>query len=459
MKHLASEKTLIKDFTQGNVTKQLLIFSIPLMLSNLLQIVYNMVDMVVVGRFVGSAGLAAVSSGGDIMNIGTTICMGFSSAGQILIAQHIGSGNRAGLQRTIGTMYSFLALFSVVISVAGILSVNVLLDAINVPEEAYAGAYAYSTVCFCGMFFIFGYNVNSAILRGMGDSKRPFVFVAIAAVLNLILDIVFVVGFGLGPWGAALATVLGQALSFIASLIYLYHRRTAFGFDFKPRSFALDGPSLAALLKLGFPMALQHCVVVFSKLFVNSYINSYGLIMATINAIGSKVGFCASVVTQALGTAGTSMIGQNFGAGKQERIKRIVYVSIVCGLTFTLILSVIMILFPEEVFGLFDRTPQILEMSHIYVVIAVMNFNAFALRSAFMAFVNGVGNAMLAFVIGVTDGIIGRICLAIALGVFLDLGIMGFWLGDVFASYIPFVIGGIYFLLGFWKHRKLAIQS
>jgi Na+-driven multidrug efflux pump len=141
------------------------------------------------------------------------------------------------------------------------------------------------------------------------------------------------------------------------------------------------------------------------------------------------------------------MIGQNFGAGKHERIKRIVYVSIACGLTFTLILSVIIILFPEEVFGLFDRTPQILEMSHIYVVIAVMNFNAFALRSAFMAFVNGIGNAMLAFVIGVSDGIIGRICLPIVLGIFFDMGIMGFWLGDIFASYIPLVIGGMYFLL------------
>jgi Na+-driven multidrug efflux pump len=181
--------------------------------------------------------------------------------------------------------------------------------------------------------------------------------------------------------------------------------------------------------------------------------------MSAINAIGSKVGFCASIVSQALGTAGTSMIGQNFGAGKQDRIKKIVYVSIICGLIFTIILSVIIILFPEEVFGLFDRTPQLLEMSHIYVVIAVMNFNAFALRSSLMAFVNGVGNAMLAFVIGVSDGIIGHICLAIVLGVFFNLGIMGFWLGDVFASYIPFVIGGIYFLLGFWKQRKLAIWT
>jgi len=309
------------------------------------------------------------------------------------------------------------------------------------------------------MFFIFGYNINSAILRGMGDSKHPFVFIAIAATLNLILDFVFVVGLGLGPWGAALATVLGQALSFLASLVYLYHRRKSFGFDFRLRSFRISGPALKSLLRLGIPMALQHSVVVFSKLFVHSYINSYGLIMSAINAIGSKIGFCASVVTNALGVAGASMIGQNFGAGKEKRVKTVVAVSTVCGLVFTMALSVIIVLFPEEVFGIFDRNPLVLETSHIYVLIAVLNFNAFALRSSFMAFVNGVGNAMLAFVIGVSDGLIGRVCLAILLGVTFKMGIMGFWLGDVFASYVPFVIGGVYFALGTWKRRKLAVQT
>jgi putative MATE family efflux protein len=451
---MMAEKTFIKDFTKGSVIKQLLIFSGPLMLSNLLQIFYNMVDMVVVGRFVGSAGLIAVSGGGDIMNIGTTICMGFSAAGQIMISQHIGRGSREGVKKTIGTMYSFLLLFSLVVTTAGILCADSLLSAINIPLEAYSGARSYCGVCFYGMFFIFGYNINSAILRGMGDSKLPFIFIAIAAVLNLILDLIFVVGLDLGPWGAALATVLGQAVSFIISLVYLYRKRKIFGFDFKLRSFIFDGPSLFNLVRLGLPMSLQHCVVVFSKLFVNSYINSYGLIMSALSAIGSKLGFCASIVAQALGTAGTSMIGQNFGAGINERIKRIVYASIGCGLIFTITLSLIIILFPEEVFGLFDRNTLVLQTAHRYVIIAVMNFNAFVLRSSMMAFVNGIGNAMLSFVIGVIDGIVGRVCLAILLGINFNMGIMGFWLGDVFASYIPFVIGGAYFWIGSWERRK-----
>jgi putative MATE family efflux protein len=336
---------------------------------------------------------------------------------------------------------------------------DLLLDALNVPPEALEDAGSYSTVCFYGMFFIFGYNIVSAILRGMGDSRRPLVFIAIAACTNLILDLLFVIGFRLGPWGAALATVIGQALSFIISFIYLYHKRVSFGFDFKPRSFIVDVPTLINLIKLGLPMALQHSVVVFSKLFVNSFINSYGLIMSAVNAIGSRIGFCASIVTQALGTAGTSMIGQNFGAGKINRIKRIIRISLICGLVFTTSLSIIIILFPQGVFGLFDRNPVLLETAKMYVIIAVMNFTAFTLRSSLMAFVNGIGNAMLAFVIGISDGIIGRICLAIFLGVTCKMGIMGFWLGDVLASFIPFVIGGFYFLSGIWEHRKLVIQT
>lgn len=457
--NMARRSPIIRDFTKGSITGQLLRFSGPVMLSNLLQIVYNMVDMAIVGRFVGSAGLTAVAGGGDIMNIGTTIGMGFGAAGQIMISQHIGRGSKDGIRKTVGTMMVFLGLLALATSITGLFAIDALLVVLNIPEEAFAGTKAYSTVCFTGMFFIFGYNMCAAVLRGMGDSKRPLVFIAIAAVLNLVLDLVFVVGLGLGPWGAALATVIGQGISYIVSLSYLYRHRDALGLDFSLKGFYLDIPTLGHLVKLGLPLTLQHGVVVFSKLFVNSYIYSYGLVMATVNAIGRKVGFVASVVTMALSSASTSMIGQNFGAGKPRRIKRTVAVSTALGLVFTAALSAVMILFPEQIFGLFDNNPQVLESSHVYVLIAVLTFNAFSLRGAMMAFVSGVGNSMLAFCIGIFDGIVGRIFLAIFLGKTLNMGILGFWLGDVFSSYIPFLIGGAYFASGVWKRRKLAISD
>lgn len=449
-----SAKALGTDLTQGSATRKLLAFSWPFMLSNLLQILYNLVDMMVVGRFVGSVGLSAVANGGDVLNLATMLAMGFTSAGQVLISQRVGMGDKAGVQRLIGTMFSFIMLLAVGLTTLGLLGLKNLLNLLRVPEPALAQAWQYSLVCLCGLVFIFGYNLVSAILRGMGESKRPFLFIAIAAVSNFLLDLLFVAGFGMGARGAALATVAGQAISFVCSLVYLYRYRQMFGFDFKPSSFAFDRPALAALVKLGLPMALQHSAITISKLFVNSYINSFGLVASAVSGVGNKLGQCAMVITNALSAASTSMVGQCLGAGKMGRIRRVVGVSTGIGLVSTALLSVCMMLWPQAIFGLFTGDENVLALASTYAVIAVLNFNAFALRGPMLALINGVGNARLAFVIGILDGIVGRIFLAMFLGLSLQMGVMGFWLGDVFASYIPFLLGGVYFLSGRWKRKK-----
>lgn len=449
-----SNKTLINDLTTGNTTKKLLLFSWPFMLSNLLQMFYNLVDMIVVGQYVGSVGLSAVSNGGDALQLATMICIGFSSAGQVIISQNIGMGNMSNVRKTIGTIFTFMAAGSVLISIVGMLGMDWFMNAINVPEESVTHAIDYAIVCMWGLFFVYQYNAISAILRGMGESKRPLLFIAIATVSNLILDLIFVAGFRMGPRGAALATVMGQAISFICSIIYLYRRRESFGFDFKLKSFVVDKSILLGLLRLGLPMALQHCTISFSRLFVSSYINSYGLIVSAVNSVGRKISECAMVVSNALSSAGTSMIGQNLGAGKLGRISKTVLSCIVIGLTFSAILSLIMLLFPEEVFRLFTSESEVLAMSHRYVLVAVLNFFGFSLRSPMMALMNGVGNSILSFCIGIIDAVLGRILLAVFLGVILEMGIMGFWLGDVFAGYIPAIVGGLYFLSGRWKNRR-----
>lgn len=208
-------QTQIKDFTHGNVTKQFIVFAWPLFLSNLLQVVYNMVDMMVVGNVLGKAGISAVSVGGDVSHLLTFVAMGFSNAGQVLIARYIGGKERHKIGKFVGTMSGFLMVCAVALSIIGLVFQNGLLTLMNTPTEAYKGAVSYSTICMVGLVFIYGYNIVSAILRGMGDSKHPFIFISIAAVLNLILDIIFVVFLGIGAGGAALATVISQAVSFI----------------------------------------------------------------------------------------------------------------------------------------------------------------------------------------------------------------------------------------------------
>lgn len=446
--------SLGQDLTVGSIPRTLLLFSCPLMLSNMLQIVYNLVDMAVVGRFVGSVGLSAVVNGGDIVTLVTMLCMGFASAGQVIIAQYVGQGDHDKVSRTIGTLLIFMTALSFAAMAAGLLLSDWALSVLNVPQEAHAWAKDYTVVCFWGMFFIFGYNEVSAILRGMGDSKHPLIFVTISAGTNLLLDLLFVAVLDLGVWGAAVATVMGQGLSFVCSLIFLYRRRSVFYFGFRRRDFVVDRDLLLALIKLGVPMAINYCAVSLSKLCVNSFINSYGVAASAVTGVGQRIGQCAMIVTNALNTAGASMIGQNFGAGKLERVARVIYVSLGICLAFSAILSALIVLFPMQIFGLFDSDPEVLLLAQSFVGVAVLRFFGFAMRSPMTALINGLGVSSLSLAVAVFDGIVGRIGLAIFLGVGCGMGIMGFWLGDALAGYIPFFIGGVYFWTGLWRKRK-----
>ena len=446
---------MIRDLTQGSVTRLLLVFSYPLLLSNLLQTVYNMVDMIVIGQFVGKAGLSAVSIGGDLLHLLTFLAMGFANAGQVILSQYIGAGNRERVKGTIGTMFTLLGAAAVVLTVVCALLLDTFLGWMNTPAESLLYTRQYGMTCILGMIFIYGYNLVSAIMRGMGDSKRPFLFIAVATVVNLVLDLVFVAGLKMGPFGAALATVMGQGVSFIWAIIYLYRRREAFGFDFRPESFKPDMEVLPRLVKLGLPMCLQSAAISISQMFVNSFINSYGVVASAVTGVGNKLAAITAVVTNALSTAGASMVGQNIGAEKYDRIPRIIRVSFLFDMAFAILLSLITACFPRTIFGIFNADPEVLDMAMVYVPVAVLLYLGFGMRSPFFALINGCGNAKLNLAVGLLDGVICRIGLALLLGLALNMGIMGFWLGNAFAGYMPFVVGGVFYLSGAWKTRKL----
>ena len=448
-----SSDTLIRDLTQGSVTRLLLIFAFPLLCSNLLQTVYNMVDMIVIGQFVGREGLSAVSIGGDVLHFLTFLVMGFSNAGQVILSQYIGAGNRDRIRGTIGTMFTVTFISAVGLTIVCYLGLDAFLHSMNTPAECFDYARQYGLTCVLGLVFIYGYNLVSAILRGMGDSKHPFIFIAVATVVNLVLDLVFVAGLGMGPFGAALATVIGQGVSFLWAIFYLYRHKESFGFDFKPASFKPDPEVLPKLIRLGLPMILQSAAINFSMLFVNSYINSYGVVASAVTGVGNKLGSITAVVTNALSTAGSSMVGQNLGAEKYHRVPKIIGVSMVIDLAFAALLSFLTICFPRTIFGLFNSDPQVLDMSMTYIPVAVLLYVGFAMRSPFFALINGSGNAKLNLIVGLLDGVICRVGLAMLMGLVMGMGIMGFWLGNAFAGYMPFLIGGVYFLTGKWKRR------
>ncbi|MBQ8575637.1 MAG: MATE family efflux transporter [Clostridia bacterium] len=449
-------KTQIKDFTQGNITKQLLVFVWPLFLSNLLQVVYNMVDMIVVGNVLGKVGISAVSVGGDVTHFLTFIAMGFSNAGQVLIARYIGADKRDKIGRFVGTMCGFLIVCSLVLSVLGIVFQDTLLRLMNTPKEAYEGAVSYSVVCMIGLVFIYGYNVVSAILRGMGDSKHPFIFISIAAVLNLILDIIFVIGFNLGAGGAALATVISQAVSFISCAVFLAKNKKQFELEIKAVNFIKwDKQMLSELVKLGTPMAIKTASIQVSKLFVNSWINSYGVAVSAFAGIANKISSISNLVSAAMNTGGSTMVGQNLAAGEYGRVKSILKNLAAITLSVASVFSVLIVLFPEQIFGIFTTDPAVLAISGKYIPIAIMLFFGSAMRAIMNALLNGSGNYKINFVTAILDGIIMRIGLALLFGLALSMKHYGFWLGDALAGFTPFFIGVVYYATGKWKKDSM----
>ena len=452
-----SEKTLIRDLTQGKPMKQLLSFAFPFVLANLLQQAYNLADMVIVGQFVGSAGLAAASAGGELAMLFLFFALGFCSSGQIIISQHIGAGDRDRVGKTIGTLMTFILASAVVFTIFAALACDWLIALIKVPAEAQSYAHDYCFVYFLGMISVFGYNVVSAILRGMGDSKHPFLFVAIAAVTNIILDLIFVGPLKMACFGAALATIISQTLSFVIALIFMYRNRAAMGFDFKLRSFIPDSKELSAMLKLGLPLSIQNVAVSISMLVIARFINSYGVVASAATAVGNKLTLVATICCAAMMTAGNSIIAQSFAARKLDRVSQTTGCILIINASFCALVALIFALFPEQVFSLFDRDPEVLAMSHPYVPICAVNMLGFATRSTALAFINGIGNSRLSFIAGFIDGIIARIGLSLLFGLALGMGVRGFWLGSSLAGTVIGIIGIFYYFSGKWKTRKLLV--
>lgn len=445
-------RTFVRDFTQGNIFKQLIIFATPLFLSNLMQVLYSMVDMIVVGNVMGQVGLSGVSVGGDIAHFMTFIAMGFSSAGQVLISQYLGAGKKDKIGKFVATMFSSLTIAALAISILCLLLRHPILRIMNTPPEAYIEALNYSTVSAIGLIFIYGYNIVSAILRGIGDSKHPFIFISIAALTNIILDIVFVAGLGLGAGGAALATIISQCLSFLSCLFFLYKRKDVMGFDVTPSDFIhIDKEMLSSLVKLGVPMAIKSASIQVSKLFVNSFINSFGVAVSAFAGIANKIASVSNMLSNSLNTAGSSMVGQNIGAKKFKRVPKICISISAITFSIAVLLTFILLTFTDGFFSIFTKDEAVLNIAYEYLPIGVLIFFGSACRAPANAILNGSGNYKVNFATAIFDGIILRLGLSVLFGLVLNMGYLGFWLGDALAGFTPMVIGIVFYLSGVWK--------
>lgn len=452
---MGNNKTLVNDLTTGPVLKKLILFALPMMLANLLQAVYSMVDMIVVGQFVGAAGLSAVGIGSQITMIMLNLCTGFTYGGQILISQQIGMKDK-DLQSTIGTLLTIEFLLGIVCTVFGLGLNEYILGWLNTPAEAYGEAKAYLMICCAGMVFIFGYNAVCAILRGMGESKLPMVFVGIASLVNLVLDYIFVGPMGMGSGGAALATVIAQAISFILALIYLYTHREAFQFDFSLSSFVPRVSKLLPMCKVGVPYMVQGLLISGSMTVVNAQVNAYGVVASAADSVGGKLNTVANICIGAASAAAATMMGQCFGAREYDRMKKCFWACEGICMAAWCVLSAIYLLFPEWVFSLFTSEADVIAIAPMYLKIAVVWLLSLCTMNAPYALVEGVGAAAFNLVVGILDGVVARIGLALLLGHFW--GLAGLWMGTSLAGFVTTIMMGIYYASGKWKHRKLLLD-
>ncbi len=451
--------SISRDFTSGKIPKQLLLFTLPFMASNALQVFYSTIDMMVVGEFVGTAGLSAVSQSSLIVNFATMVCLGISNAGQVLVSQALGSGKRDRLNHIIGTLFCLLLIIALVFTGAFLGLRDVILELMNIPDEARSMALEYLVICALGLIFTAGYNMVSAVLRGMGDSKRPLLFIGIASGINLVLDLLFTGLLGWGVAGAAWATIIGQAVSFIFSIYFLYRRREEFGFDFKRESFTITKNYASMIMEIGTPMAVQSGFINISMMFVNSIVNDVSLVASATFGVGMRIDDIINKVSQGIQHAAMPMISQNIGAGETERAKKVVYFAWLYSGIFTVFCMLLYLLFGREMFELFSDDVAVHEASGTFIKAILWMFPAFAVMRGSGAFIQGIGNARLGMVLAMLDGVVLRIGLSWLFGIVFNWGFYGFVLGYALAPYGYAIPSMIYFLSGIWKKRKTLAEE
>ena len=388
------------DITKGVIWKQLLIFFFPLWFGTFFQQLYNTVDTVVVGRFVGKTALAAVGSAGAVVSLTVGIFTGLSSGAVVLIAQHYGARQADGVRRGVHTAMLLALVIGIIFTAAGVALTPWSLEAMGTTEEALPGAILYLRVYFLGMVPNVVYNMGTGVLRAIGDSQRPLYFLIAASVCNIVLDLVLVVGLHWGVLGVAAATAVSQLLS--AVLVVASHMRShGEMYQFSPRQMTLDRSSLRKTMQVGVPAALQSVMYSSSNIVIQAAVNSFGTdAVAAWTAYGKMdVLFWMSLNAMALSI--TTFAGQNYGAGQYGRVRQGVRSAAVMSAGFTLVLSTLMTVFARPILTVFTPDPQVLEIGVEMVRFLAPCYITYILVELLPGAMRGAGKSLVPMLISV----------------------------------------------------------
>ena len=449
-----------QDLTKGSVTKQLMRFAIPFLLSNLLQALYSVADMIIVGRFSGDKGticIIGVNIGSQINILVTGAALGLAVGGTVLIAQYGGAHKFNEQRKTIGTLFTLYMLVAVAFTVIMLLFGKVLLDILGTPQVAYQEAENYYNICMAGLVFMFAYNVISAILRGMGDSKRPLYFVLIAAIANIIGDIILVGPFKLGAAGAAYATIGAQALSVLLSIFYLIKNK--FFAEYHLNDFKIDREKAKMILKIGLPNSVQQVVISFSFLTLTALVNSLpnADIASACQGIGGKVNSFAILPALAMSSAVSSMAGQNIGAGEIERAKKTMINGMVIAFGISAFVFALVQIFPGFIIGLFDKNAEVIETGIPYLRFIALDYIFVPFVFCMNGLAIGAGYTNFALFNACFSSILVRVPLAYLIVKVSTLGFNGVGLATGLASVASLIVAIIFITSGKWKNPKIRI--
>lgn len=443
----------MRDMTVGKPIKLILSFAIPMLIGNIFQQIYNVVDTIVVGRYIGELALAGVGSTGTLTGLLFSIVFGMCNAGGLIIAQSFGCKDFASLKKAVTAMVWVCGVMTVVVACIGLFGARIFLGLLAVPDDVMAYSLTYLKIIY---IFVFGnviYNGVSAILRSIGDSKTPLLALIVSSFVNVALDVVFVVVFQFGVSGVAYATIIAQCVSAVIAFAFLYRKRAEIGLvniDRKPQK-----EMILLYVKTGVPSALQMSMISLGGMAVQRLINSFGGAVMAAYVAGNRVDSVAIQVIVSIGTALSVFAGQNMGQYNFKRIEQGLYQTMAVMVGASILIAVVVVTFRYELIRLFlgeEATTLAIETGVTYLSIIGIAYVIAGVMNSYLNVIRGAGDVNTCFVAGIAE-LSGRIIFAYLLSAYL--GTTGIWIATPISWGCGCVIPVIRYYSGKWKTKKL----
>lgn len=402
-----------RDMTKGTPWKGIVQFALPMLIGNIAQQLYNTVDSIIVGKYVGDNALAAVGSAAPILNLLLVLFVGISTGASIMVAQYFGAKDRDGLSHTIGVCVTLTGLASLIIMVIGPLLTNPLLSALNTPDSIMKWCADYLNIYYIGIAGFAYYNILAGVLRGLGDSLSALLFLIVATILNIILDIFFVANLGLGVAGVALATVIAQGVSAVLCIIKLGKMKSTFDFNLKMLNPKKEYAS--KLIKLGLPSGLTQAIFSLAMIAVQSLTNSFGEMVIACNVIVMRVDAFAMMPNFTFGAAMTTYAGQNVGARRMDRVNEGTKQGTLIAVGVTTVITVLILIFGRGLMSIFTDTVELVDLGMKMMRILAIGYIAMAVTQSLSGVMRGAGDTMTPMWISIITTVIIRVPIAYGL--------------------------------------------